>query len=299
MVAVRPRLEALYHYYCEYDAFGLILSFALKDQTPEPGMVKNFMGVKVPPSVYPPVLEALQGKIEPVPDPGNWHADISEWAAALLSVVRAKDGRYRIVELGCGWGCWLVNMGAAARARGLSVDLIGIEGDANHLINAREVLLLNGFSDEEFSLHHGIAAAKPGKAIFPNPEQGTAAWGGAAIFDPDRKTLAAAERDPAVQVLNCLTLETLSGAQVIDLLHIDIQGAETAYVRGNMASLDRLVRRVLIGTHSRIIEGELMSHFLQAGWVMEMDRPVIAPLYAGKPVTGIDGVQLWSNPKLS
>jgi hypothetical protein len=298
MVAVRPQLQALYHYYCEYDAFGLIVSFAVPDQQPEPDLIKNFLGVKIPVTVYPPILEPLKGKVEPVPDPGNWHADIAEWGAALLSVVRAKDGCYRIVELGCGWGCWLVNMGAAARARGLDVELIGVEGDANHLVNAREVLELNGFAESQFRLNHGIAAPKLGKAIFPKPEQGTAAWGGEAIFYPDRKKLAAARTDPSVQVLDCLTLEALSEDKIIDLLHIDIQGAETDYVRGNMDSMNRLVRRVLIGTHSRSIEGQLTDHFLNAGWRMEMDRPVIAPLRQGKPVTGIDGVQLWANPEL-
>ncbi len=99
-------------------------------------------------------------------------------------------------------------------------------------------------------------------------------------------------------MLDCLTLETLSADKIVDLLHIDIQGAEADYVRGNMGSMERLVRRVLIGTHSRSIEGQLTDHFLKAGWRMEMDRPVIAPLRQGRPVTSIDGVQLWANPKL-
>lgn len=297
MSGVRPGIEALYHYYCEYDAYGVMKSFMVTGQQPEAGVLKNFMGVKVPAKVYPPILNKLVGHVEPLPDPGNWHADIAEWGAALLSVVRAKD-TYRIVELGCGWGCWLVNMGHAARTRGLAVDLIGIEGDKNHLVNAAEVLAMNGFSEADYSLHHGVAAPKPGKAIFPNPEAGTAAWGGAAIFYPDRKTLKKAEDDPAVQVLDCKTLEEVAGGKPIDLLHIDIQGAEADYVPGNMASIAKLVRRMLIGTHSRVIEGKLMEHMLAAGWVLEMERPAIAPPHAGKPVTRIDGVQLWSNPKL-
>ena len=58
------------------------------------------------------------------------------------------------------------------------------------------------------------------------------------------------------------------------------------------------VRRVLIGTHSRAIEGRLEEIFLKAGWRMEMDRPAIAPLQDGKPVIYIDGVQMWANPDL-
>lgn len=298
MASVRPGIEALYHYYCEYDAYGVMRSFHVTDQTAEEGVLKNFMGVKVPASVYPPILNKLVGTVEPLPDPGNWHADIAEWGAALLSVVRAKDS-YRIVEVGCGWGCWLVNMGVAARSRGLSVDLIGIEGDKNHLANAVDVLTLNGFDDTQYSLHHGAAGPKPGKALFPDPEAGTAAWGGAAIFYPDKKTLKKAQADDHVQVLDCKTLEEVGKGEPIDLLHIDIQGAEVDFVTGNMTHITKYVRRVLIGTHSRAIEGKLMDHLLDAGWVLELERPAIAPPHAGKPVTRIDGVQLWANPALS
>lgn len=298
MPPIRPPHDALHHYSCEFDAYGLILSFAVVGQQPEPDLIRNFLGVKIPVKVYPPVLEAMKGQVEPVPEPGNWHADIAEWGGALRAVALAQNGLFRIVELGCGWGCWLVNTGAAARSRGLEVDLIGVEGDANHLDNAREVLEMNNFSEKDFRLNHGVAGPRSGKAIFPNPEKGSAAWGGEAIFYPDEARLAAAAQDPSVQVLDCLTLDVLSSGQVIDLLHIDIQGGETDYVRGNMDSIEQLVRRVLIGTHSRVIEGQLMEHFQKAGWRMEMERPVIAPLQAGNPVTLIDGVQMWANPAM-
>jgi len=290
-----PR-NALYHYYCEYDALAVMRRFQVADQTPEPGVLKNFMGVRVPTKVYPPILDKMGGTVEELPNPGNWHADIAEWGAALLSVVRAKEN-YRIVELGCGWGCWLVNMGAAARTLGLQLDLIGIEGDQNHLANACDVLMLNGFSEADFRLYHGVAAPKPGKAVFPNPAAGTAAWGGEAVFYPDRRALKMAKNDPTKQILDCHTLPELSGDKDINLVHVDIQGAELGFVTGNIAALNSHVHRILIGTHSRIIEGQLMATFEEAGWLLEMERPAIAPPHAGKSVLRIDGVQLWRNPK--
>lgn len=290
-----PR-DALYHYYCEFDALGTIAAHAQSNLMPSPGVSTNFLGLKVPTKVHPPVLAGLAGRVEALPDPGNWHADIAEWAAALHSIDKAQD-TYRIVELGCGWGCWISNMGLAARNRGLKVDLVGVEGDAIHLKNAAEVLKLNGFEEGQYRLLHGIAAPRSGKAIFPLAAEGVTDWNREAVFYPDAKTLAAAQKDVGMQVLDCLTLEELGQGKPIDLLHIDIQGAETDFVRGNHSDMDRLVRRVLIGTHSRVIEGELMDHFLKSGWRLEMDRPVIAPLHNGKPITGIDGVQLWANQK--
>ncbi len=58
------------------------------------------------------------------------------------------------------------------------------------------------------------------------------------------------------------------------------------------------MKRVLIGTDSRVIEGQLCGHFLGHGWRMEMERPALAPLLNGRPEIRIDGVQMWANPEL-
>lgn len=287
--------EALFHYYAEFDAEAVIARHAVSAE-PSPGALTNFLGLKVPVSVHPPVLEPMAGGVEGLPSPGNWHADIAEWAAALYAVEAARD-RFTIVELGCGWGCWLMNTGIAARRLGLDLRLIGVEGDAGHLEQARAALALNGFAESDYRLVHGVAAPETGKALFPRA--GAAEWGGQAQFFPDAETLARAETDPEVEVLNCYPLRDLAGEGHIDLLHIDIQGAEADFVTGNFADITAHVRRVLTGTHSRAIEGRLESHFLDAGWQMEMSRPAIAPLQGGRPVVAIDGVQMWANPALT
>ncbi len=292
-----PIHEALFHYYCEFDAVGLLHQFVVQGLAGEADVLTNFLGTRIPAKIHPEILTPMMGGVEGPPNPGNWHADIAEWAAALRAVDLAQD-TFRIVELGCGWGCWLVNTGVAARTRGLSVDLIGIEGDSNHLDNAEETLAMNGFAPDAFQLHHGVAGPKRGQALFPNAAAGTAGWGGEAIFYPDRHTLDRAQSDPDVQVLNCLTLPDVAGDGRIDLLHIDIQGAEADYVAGSYDAISAQVKRVLIGTHSRAIEGRLSAFFLERNWRLEMDRPAIAPPLRGRPEIVIDGVQMWVNPSL-
>ena len=98
------------------------------DLKSDPAFLTNFLGVKIATRYFPGILDGKEGEVEPIPIPANWHADIAEWAFALRAVDMAKRA-FRAVELGCGWGCWLNNTGAAARRRGLAVDLIGIEGD--------------------------------------------------------------------------------------------------------------------------------------------------------------------------
>ncbi|MEO0861157.1 MAG: class I SAM-dependent methyltransferase [Pseudomonadota bacterium] len=287
--------EALFHYYSEFDAVAAIHRHVVPGLSPVPDLATNFLGVRIPAKIHPDILNTLTGRVEGPPNPGNWHADIAEWGAVLHAVDAAKD-TFRIVELGCGWGCWLVNAGMAARRKGLSLSLIGIEGDSTHLVHADETLTLNGFTAADYALHHGVAGPKPGQALFPNPQAGTAEWGGEAVFYPDPKTLKRAQKDPNVQVLDCYPLTALAGDARIDLLHIDIQGAEVDYVEANFTDIAAQVSRVLIGTHSRAIEGRLQDIFLAQGWRLEMDRPAIAPPQNGVPIIRIDGVQMWANP---
>jgi len=70
--------RALFCYYCEFDAEGLIAAFHVPDQQPEEGIIKNFLSAKILPSVFPSLLEARAGTVEAKPHPGNWHADIAE-----------------------------------------------------------------------------------------------------------------------------------------------------------------------------------------------------------------------------
>lgn len=297
--AVQPTpspTNALFNYYCEFDAVGLMRAFEAKNVTPEPGYIANFLGLMIEPRVMPSILQPMVGKVEGFPWPGNWHADIAEWAAALRSVEQA-NGTYRIVELGCGWGCWLNNMGVAARRKGLEVDLIGIEGDAVHLESARRTLELNGFRDGDFRLVHGVAAPRTGTALFPVNGAPGENWGHVPIMYPDEATRMAALRKGSYAELTCYTLSDVAEGREIDLLHIDIQGAEFSFVEQNFGDIEHLVKRVLIGTHSRWLEGALHNHFLSREWAIEMDRPAICELVGGQPDVRIDGVTSFRNPR--
>src|SRR6201999_3912496 len=74
--------------------------------------------------------------------------------------------------------------------------------------------------------------------------------------------------------LPVLALDEVVGAVPrVDLLHMDIQGGEADFVHDCMATLSEKVAYLVIGTHSRAIEGRLMTDLLAAGWVLEIERP--------------------------
>ena len=292
----------LHHYNTCIDAEAVLHRHAARDLRPHPAYITNFLGVLVDPKFLPTILDGREGSIEPIPIPANWHADIAEWAVALRAVEQAQ-GRFTIIELGCGWGCWMNNTGVAARRRGLSTTLIGVEGDPGHIGYAREATAANGFDPADVTLHHGIAAARAGRALFPRQAPGEADWGLEPIFDATPEQIDQALQSGAYDALPMLSLAEIIGERRrIDLLHVDIQGGEAALIAGCLDILTERVAMLLIGTHSRQIEGELFERLLSAGWSLEVERPAILSISSATPVVTpvvtIDGVQGWRNRAL-
>jgi len=287
--------SVFFHYNSSFDAIGTMSSHAREDLQPHPSYLTNFLGVRISPRFFPDILQDKAGTVEPIPIPANWHADIAEWAAALRAVDLASE-RFRVVELGCGWGCWLSNTGAAARYKGLAVELIGIEGDSEHVAYAHEAMAANGFSGSEFRIIHGVAAPEKGVALFPVVENAGASWGSEPILNATAKQIKEASASGHYQQLVAFPLSEIVDGEPVDLLHIDIQGGEADFIEAAIDDLNRFVRYIVIGTHSRQIEGRIMGTLLSHGWRLEMERPAIIRLIDGRPQISVDGVQGWRSP---
>jgi hypothetical protein len=301
---LRTRLKAaqkrspFWHYTSTFNAVKVMKRYAVEGLEPSAGYLTNFLGVRIDPKFFPDILEGRGGEVEPIPIPANWHADIAEWGAALRSVDLSNE-TFTMIELGCGWGCWMNNTGLAARSVGRTVHLIGVEGDEGHIEFARESLSTNGFEPEMFTLHHGIAAAEEGVALFPRQETSGVAWGLEPVFGATEH-----ERDAAVaagshDVLQMVPLSKLAAPYPrIDLLHIDIQGGEADLVEGCLPLLQEKFAYLLIGTHSKQIEGRLYELLIAAGWRLEMERAAMFNVVDGVPYVAVDGVQGWRNTAL-
>jgi hypothetical protein len=292
---IKERNHPFLYYNTTFDAIAMIRRHAAHDVTPDPSYLTNYLGVRVNPDVCPAMLQGRAGELEPVPIPGNWHADVAEIAAVLRSVELAKD-EFAMAELGCGWGCWIVNAGTVAKRRGLRVFLTGVEGDRGHIAFAEEALATNGFSREEARLYWGVAAAKKGYALFPRQEVAGTSWGLEPIFCADAEARAKALEGGSYDELPLVPLSEVIGdeGRKLDLLHIDIQGGEADLIHNSLDLINNHVRYMVIGTHSREIEGRLFADLLTAGWYLEIERPAI--LHLGDiPKVVTDGVQGWRN----
>lgn len=285
-------------YNAAFDAQAVMRRYAAPDPSPTPGYLTNFLGVRIDPKFFPTILTGRGGTVEALPLPANWHADIAEWGAALRAVDLAQSS-FRAAELGCGWGCWLNNTGVAARRAGLVVELIGVEGDADHVAFAHEAMATNGFDPRQYRIVHGICAARSGTALFPkNAGEGGHDWGLEPILDASHQEVAEADGSGRYEALPQVPLSDLADGRRLDLLHVDIQGGEAALLRDSLATLDALVAYVVVGTHGRSIEGQIIDLLLGAGWILEIERPCIFAIEGGKPRLSVDGVQGWRNPRL-
>ena len=308
--SLRHRQNPFLQYYATIDPLALVCRHSVPNPQPVAGHLVNFLGVAVDVGCAEP-LRGRGGEVEPPPMPNNWHADLAEWGGSLRSVeLAAGHGeRFVVCELGCGWGCWLSNTGVAARGMGLRPHLIGVEGERHHIEFARRTADANGFDGEEVTLHHGIAVAHVDRsedagsissmALFPAASENGQDWGLEPLFGLGLQEYAEALATGRYDELPLLSLEEVfEGHDRIDLLHVDIQGGERDLVRHGRDVMNERVAYVMLGLHSRGIEGQVMDDMLEAGWVLEVERPALYAVQDGPPLLAVDGVQGWRNPRL-
>jgi hypothetical protein len=169
-----------WHYNSEIDTQKIIRKHENLEREEKEGHSVNYLGIAVNVARFFPNL-GIQNGLESIPIPANWHADIAEFSAALRAV-DLSGNTFTMIELGCGWGCWMNNTGAAARRLNKQIMLIGVEGDEDHLNFCHESMATNGFLKQEYNVMRGIVAANSGVAFFPRQQTGGVNWGGSPIF---------------------------------------------------------------------------------------------------------------------
>ena len=68
-------------------------------------------------------------------------------------------------------------------------------------------------------------------------------------------------------------LHWLATVDHVDVMHMDIQGDETALIPAILGILDEKVYRVVVRTHHADVHAQLGSHFAQRRWLVASDVP--------------------------
>ncbi|MCX7371240.1 MAG: FkbM family methyltransferase [Alphaproteobacteria bacterium] len=263
----------------------------------------DFMGTKARLSFQPANHGYLAGRVEAPPTAGaHLFHDNEEWFALLRTLAEARDSLV-VVELGAGWGPWIAAAGVGARRLGITnVKLVAAEADPGHLAFLRQNLADNDLLQLMPDIRHAIVGPRDGTALFPRLDQPSEHWGAAAHYDAApwwrrwRRP-----RDEHMVALPSLSLPSLlRDHAVVDLMHVDIQGAEGEVLSAAAPTIDAKVRRLAVGTHSRGMEEVLLSLFGGLGWTLENEAACEMKQFdtPGMVLNARDGVQVWRNPKL-
>lgn len=270
---------------------------------PRRGFIGDFLGNRTRIGFSTPYA-ALDGTVGGHPVPGDHHADACEWLGLLKAVLGAAD-RFRMAELGAGYGPWIVAGHAAARQRGIAdIRLYGVEGNAAHAAFMAEHCRDNGIDPDRHVLLHAAIGTASGVARWPVV---------AAEAAPDHYGLRPAEPgmpdhigrsfEAYVEVPMLGLADLLGREERWDLLHIDVQGMEGELCAAAADALARQVRWLVIGTHSRKLDGDLMALFHAEGWALEHERPAQQVWRPAAPsleaMVTVDGTQVWRNPRLA
>ncbi len=263
------------------------------DKPAPTGSWHDFLGVRTRCSFLPDAYMAISGIVQGPPGSANGPIhDLPEWIGTLQSVLEAQS-QMTVVELGAGWAPWLVaSANAAARIGIHDVRLIGVEGSSGHVAYMRQHFIDNGVDPDAHALHHAVVGSYDGIAHFPKLLEPNNTYGSQASD--------ASDDSPDMEDVSCITLQTLLEPVLrVDLLHCDIQGAEAAVFRHGQEIVDKRVHRLVIGTHSRDVEADLLNLFGSLGWVLEAESVCqLVQTKDGMFSLAVDGTQVWRNPKI-
>jgi FkbM family methyltransferase len=240
-----------------------------------------------------------------------------EWIDVLTAVREASE-RFTMIELGAGWGRWLVRAAVALRqTNDIPCRLVAVEAEPTHFQWLCEHLKDNGLDPRRHVLLEAAVGPKDGYVHFLTGNANTS-YGQTTIPRPGEpggpprepfpkqvhrwvRRLVGREDglDSRTRRVKCIGLSRLLGKlDRVDLVDADIQGSEADVFASAAAELNRKVGLVHIGTHSAEVEQRLRELFTSLGWERRFDYACGSRTATPWGVIAFgDGVQSWRNPR--
>ena len=220
-----------------------------------------------------------------------------EWIDILDAVASGGD-RVTVVDLGAGYGRWLVIAALAARQLDQIPHVVGVEAETAHYKWMLEHFADNGIQPSAYTAIQAPVSDRAKEVIFVQGHPD--AWYGQYIVE---KTDSGFGEWPDARITKLHAISALNLIRrhpLIDALHMDIQGEELRVVPSIMKQATLNVRRMHVGTHTRQIDEVLPALFREYGWTPRFQFPCNSKAVA-TPFGSIDfqdGVQSWENPRV-
>ena len=268
----------------------------------------DFLGVKTRRSFYKGLAEQAASNGPYRPELPKINESYHEWIDVLEAVAAARE-TFTMIELGAGWGRWLVRAAIAAKhVNPLPCSLIGVEAEPTHFEWMKLHFTDNGLDPDQHKLTEAAASDTQGKVWFytgsPGDWYGQCIWGPVTwrerfleVFQGKRERII--DNRVLKQIKTVSLKSILRTVHRVDLVDLDVQGAEYIVLQSASKDLTKKVRRIHVGTHSPEIETSLRKLFGQLGWKNHYDFPIgresetpFGTIHFG------DGVQTWINPAM-
>ena len=295
----------IYPGYVESD-LAIFEEFRNPNARAQPGFIVDFLGGRVRVTSIWSSVRHLDGTLLSIPVPADYHAEAIEWLG-LLKSVKSANGQYVAMELGAGFGPWVVAGGVAARNKGIvDIRLYAVEADPQHFQSLQQNFIDNDFDPGLGRLVKAAVGVEEGVARWPVVADAAEDWGSRPITAGDNDGKSATDYigrvfDRTVEVKIVPIIDLVRREPHWDLIHIDVQGHEVNIVRAALKELNSRVHRMVIGTHSRKIDGDLIELLGGADWVLEHEKPAKFSFRPGavslEAMTTLDGTQVWMNPR--
>jgi FkbM family methyltransferase len=293
----------IYRGYTESDV-DLMRKYQLVGAKPQKGFVTDFLGGRTS-VAYMHAIGGLDGAVNGLPVPANWHAEAAEWAGILKPVEHAGE-TLAVMELGAGWGPAVIACGLAGRRRGIKdIRLCAVEGDPTHYEYLVEHFRNNGFDPAQHDLLEAAVGVEDGEARWPKVVDPAGDWGSRPMLSSEEgQTDHVGRTFDAWLDIKVVSFKSLLLKQPVwDLVHIDVQGHEMELCIAEADLFDTRVRWLNVGTHNYKLHGDLMDMMFQKGWILENEKPPRIKWSHGAPslinMTTHDGIQVWRNPALT
>lgn len=232
----------------------------------------------------------------------------------IFEAVADARGSFTMHEWGAGFARWSGVGVRAARECGIEdIRIACVEADPFHLAHSIENMWSLGIRDERLGLYPFAVAGESRMDLFvigqPEDRETSHQWFGQALNDMGEYAPNGRFYHGLPEVQNPLGFRAIEIAvepgslilqdyDFIDLIDMDIQGAEADAVEESLAGLSAKVRRLHIGTHNREVEARLRSCLEGSGWILLRDLPAHARTNtAFGEVECVDGIQAWFNPR--
>lgn len=244
-----------------------------------------------------------------------------EWIDLLESVLDARRS-YTMIELGAGFGRWVVRAAHAVQRHDQEMPyrLVAVEAEPTVFEWMHLHFAANGLDPADHRLIHGAVSERAGECLFyvggprggPYDREPNAWYGQRLTQDHDlageseedgeyqgRKILRHKSGWRSIRVPGVSLRSILRDLERVDLLDMDIEGQELPAIRGAAPELDAKVKRLHIGTHGKDIESELRQLLSAHDWRCLADYSLLS---ASETPWGLirfeNGVQSWVNPRL-